>query len=42
MVVVARQKVFFLRQNTWFLGNNTDLYKFRYWILHNLISIIKV
>ena len=32
----------FFIQITWFLGNNRALSKFRYRILHNLISIIKL
>ena len=32
----------FFRRITWFLGNNRALPKFRYRILHNLISIIKL
>ena len=38
MVVGARQSFQFLRQITWFLGNNRTLSKFRYRILHNLIN----
>ena len=41
MVVGARQSFQFFRQITWFLGNNRALSKFRYQILHNLISITK-
>ena len=41
MVVAARQSFQFFRQITWFLGSNEALSKFRYRILHNLISIIK-
>ena len=41
-VVGARQSFQFFRQITWFLGNNRALYKFRYRILHNSISIIKL
>ena len=40
MIVGARQSFQFFRQITWFLGNNRALSRFRYRILHNLISII--
>ena len=39
MVVGARQ---FFRQITWFLRNERALYKFKYWILHHLMSLIKL
>ena len=42
MVVAARQSFQFFRQIAWFLGNIRTLSKFRYWILHNLISITKL
>ena len=42
MVVGARQSFQFFRQRTWFLGNKRALSKFKYWILHYLISIIKL
>ena len=42
MVVGARQSFQFFRKITWFLGNNGALSKFRYMILHYLISIIKL
>ena len=38
----ASQSFQFFRQITWFLGNYRVLYKFRYRILHNLLSIIKL
>ena len=41
-VVGARQSFQFFRQITWFLGNKRTLPKFKYWILHRLISIIKL
>ena len=34
MVVRARQSLYFLRQNTWFLGKNRAFSKFLYQILH--------
>ena len=40
MVAGARQSFQFFRKITWFLGNNRALSKFRYQILHYLISII--
>ena len=40
--VGARQSFQFFRQITWFLGNTRALSKFKYWILHHLISIIKL
>ena len=44
MLVRARQsfQFQFFRQKTWFLENNRALPKFLYWILHYLISIIKL
>ena len=42
MVVTARQRFPFFREITWFLGNKLALSKFKYWILHPLISIIKL
>ena len=42
MVVTARQRFPFFREITWFLGNKLALSKFKYWILHLLISIIKL
>ena len=42
MVVEARQSFQFFRQKIWFLGNNRSVLKFRYWILHNLISTTKL
>ena len=41
-VVGARQSFQFFKQITWFLGNKRALPKFKYWILHHLISIIKL
>ena len=41
MVVGARQSFGFFRQITWFLRNTRPLSKFKNWILHQLISIIK-
>ena len=41
-VVGARQSFQFFSQITWFLGNTGALSKFKYWILHHLISIIKL
>ena len=41
MVVGARQKFQFIRQNAWFLESNRALLKFLYGILHYLIIIIK-
>ena len=32
----------FSKEITWFLGNERALSKFKYWILHHLISIISV
>ena len=40
MVVRAHQMFHFFRKITWFLGINRVLSKFRYGILHNLISIL--
>ena len=37
-----QQNFQFFRQMTWFLGNNRALYKFKDWILHYLISAIKL
>ena len=42
MVFGARQSLQFFRQMTCFLGNNRTLSKFKYCILHYLISIIKL
>ena len=42
MVVGARQSFQFFRQITWFLRNNRALSYFRYQILHNLISTMKL
>ena len=42
MVVGARQSFQFFRQVTWFLGNKRASSKLKYWILHHLISIIKL
>ena len=42
MVVEARQNFQFSRQIVWFLGSNRALSKFKYWILHCVISIIKL
>ena len=41
-VVGAHQSFQFFRQVTWFLGNKRALPTFEYWILHHLISIIKL
>ena len=41
-VVGAHQSFQFFRQITWFLGNTRPLSKFKYCILHHLISIIKL
>ena len=41
-VVEARQSFQFFRQITRFLRNTTVLSKLKYWILHRLISIIKL
>ena len=40
--MVACENFQFFIRITWFLGNNRALPKFRYRILHNLISIIKL
>ena len=40
--VGVRQGFQFFRQIIWFLGNARALSKFQYWILHHLISIIKL
>ena len=42
MVVADRQSFRFFRQKTWFFGNNRGLPKFRFRILHNLISTTKL
>ena len=42
MVVGPCQSFQFFIQNTWFLGNKRALSKFRCWILHYLISIVKL
>ena len=42
MAVGVRQGFHFFRQIIWFLGNARALSKFQYWILHHLISIIKL
>ena len=42
MVVGTRQRFQIFRQITWFLRNNRALSKFRYRILHYLVSIIKL
>ena len=42
MVVTARHRFQFFREITWFLGNKSVLSKFKHWILHLLISIIKL
>ena len=41
-IVGARQSFQFFRQVTWFLQNTRALSKFKYWILHLLISTIKL
>ena len=41
-IVGARQSFQFFRHITWFLGNARALSKFKYWILHRLINIIKL
>ena len=38
----ARQSFQFFRQINWILGNTRALSKFKYWILHHLISTIKL
>ena len=40
--VITRQGFQFFRQITWFLGNKRGLLKFKYCLLHHLISIIKL
>ena len=40
MVVGTRQSFQVFKQITLFLGNNRALSKFKYWILHYLISVI--
>ena len=42
MVVGASQSFQFFREISWFLGSKRALSKFKYWILHHLISIIKL
>ena len=42
MVDGVCQSFQFFRQITWFIGNKRALSKFKYWILHHLISIIKL
>ena len=42
MVVRALETFQFFRQLTWFLENNKALPKFRYRILHYLISMIRI
>ena len=42
MAIGARQSFQFFRQITWFLGNERILFTFKYWILHHLISLIKL
>ena len=42
LVVGACQSFKFFGQITWFLGNKRVLSKFKCWILHHSISIIKV
>ena len=42
MVVGAHQSFQFSREITWFLGNKRALSKFKSWILHQLISTIKL
>ena len=42
MVVEVRQSFQFFRQTIWFLEDIRALSKFKYWILHYLISIIKL
>ena len=39
MVIGTRQ---FFKEITWFLGNRRALSKLKYWILHHLITIIKL
>ena len=41
-VVGARQSFQFFRQITWFLRNTRAFSKFKYWILHHVINIIKL
>ena len=41
-VVGAHQSFQFFRQIIWFLRNTRALSKLKYWILHHLISIIKL
>ena len=42
MVAGARQSFQFFRQISWFLENKRGLSEFKYWVLHHLISIIKL
>ena len=42
IVVEVCQTLQFFRQIAWFLRNNRTLSKFKYWILHFLIGIIKL
>ena len=42
MAVRACQNFQFMRQITWFLENEKALFKFKYWTLHHLISIINL
>ena len=42
MAVEGHQSFQFFRQIAWFLENNKALSKFRYRILHHLISITKL
>ena len=42
MIVGGRQSFQFFRQITWFLENNRALSKFKYWILHDFISVAKL
>ena len=41
-VVGTRQSFQFFTQITWFLGNTRALSKFKYCILHRLISVMKL
>ena len=41
-VVGAHESFQFFRRITWFLGNTRALSKFKYCILHHLITIIKL
>ena len=42
VVVGACKSYQFFRQITWILGNKRALFKCKYWILHQVISIIKL